>query len=195
MKNETVAEATKKCAYCQKDIPVRAIQCPFCQSEQRNWMMRHKITTVVLGIIVFMFVASASRHAAQPSTDITSSGNSITSLLTENTPNIKQINTTPKDYVGKSFVLNVNAKDARYYNYGFSDEGRYYSLTLWDSSVGGDFDGVYAYMLKTPENKALVDKALNDSVALKVHVSIPITKWVDGSNAFMQIDSWKYLNQ
>lgn len=112
-------------------------------------------------------------------------------LMSRNNPDIKHLKTFTSDYVGKSFVLYANAKTGSYYNYGFDDENSYYSLELWDSSTSS-YDNIYAYINKTPENKVLVEKILNNSGFFKFNVSIPTGKYRQGSNAFLQIDSWEY---
>ncbi|MCL4418066.1 MAG: hypothetical protein M1365_15505 [Actinobacteria bacterium] len=111
-------------------------------------------------------------------------------LMKQNSPDIKHLKTFTSDYVGKSFVLYANAKTGSYYNYGFDDENSYYSLELWDNSVSS-YDSVYAYINKTPENKVLAEKILNNSGFFKFNVSIPTGKYRQGSNAFLQIDSWE----
>lgn len=55
---------------------------------------------------------------------------------------------------------------------------------------------VYAYIDKTnPETKAqeLFDLALDEKVFLKVNVSIPSEKYQEGSNSFLEIESWEEL--
>ncbi len=112
--------------------------------------------------------------------------------MKQNNPDIKHISTLTSDYLGKSFVLYANVEVGNYYNYGFNDENSYYSLKLWDSSVGGDYESVYGYIVKTnPNSKALVEKILNGSSFLKINASIPSSKYEQGSNAFLQIDSWE----
>ena len=97
------------------------------------------------------------------------------------------------DYVGQSFVLNVNAKTADYYNYAFSDDSAWYSLEIWDDSVSGDFEGVYAYLPKNNNNKQLVNALLSAPEKLEIHATIPTADWESNSNAFLEITSWKLL--
>jgi len=110
-----------------------------------------------------------------------------------NDPTVKQIGSIPADYIGQSFVLKVNAETSDYYNYGFDDETKYYSLKIWDDSVDGDLDSIYAYVDKNDTNKQLVNQLLDSSVQLEINASIPKAKYESGSNAFMKIDSWKVL--
>jgi len=120
----------------------------------------------------------------------------VSKLLAENDPNVKRLSFTGVDYVGKTFTLYVMAKIDDYYNYGFDDETRYYSLKLWDSSVSSSYEGVYAYIdKKDPIKKAgeLVDVLLQDDVLLKAEVSIPSQKYEADSNAFLQIEEWEIV--
>ncbi len=51
----------KKCKACQKVIDAKAKKCPHCQTDQRNWFMRHKILTGIVGIIgLFIIVGVAT---------------------------------------------------------------------------------------------------------------------------------------
>jgi hypothetical protein len=201
----------KKCKSCKTEIDIKATKCPQCQTDQRGWCRRHPILTGFLGLIVFFIIVGAiggSRSATTTTTSTTQSntttgastqaGEATTAapskddLLSKNKPDIKHLTTLTADYIGKSFTLYVQAKTDNYYNYGFNDQNSYYSLKLWDNSVGGDYSGLYAYLDKTqPENKALVEELLNTTAFLKVNISIPASKYEQGSNAFAQIDSWE----
>lgn len=46
----------KKCKGCQKEIDAKASKCPHCQTDQRSWFMRHKVLTVLGGIIGFFIL-------------------------------------------------------------------------------------------------------------------------------------------
>ena len=154
------------------------------------------------GIIVFLIIIAAVGNSSysnpQQETQSNSQQNqqvdttSKKDLMKQNNPNVKQLATLTADYVGKSFTLYVNAEAANYYNYGFRDENKYYSLRLWDDSVEGSFEGVYGYLDKSKlENKDLINSLLNDPAFLKVNASIPTEKYEQGSNSFLQIDSWE----
>lgn len=49
----------KKCKSCQKEINAKAKKCPYCQSDQRNWFMKHKIITTILILIVLGMIGSS----------------------------------------------------------------------------------------------------------------------------------------
>lgn len=42
----------KKCKSCQKEIDGKAKKCPYCQTDLRNWFLRHPILTVIFALIV-----------------------------------------------------------------------------------------------------------------------------------------------
>jgi hypothetical protein len=193
MENPSGDSPMKQCPHCQKEISAKAKRCPYCQADLRSWPRRHPIWTTIF-ILIALFVVLSALGSKAPATEYQTqaSNDSITTQMAQNDPTIKQLGTFPTNYVGKSFTLYVYAEDDRYYNYGFDDENNWYSLKLWDNSVGGDFEGVYAYLPKTAANKELVDKALNGSIFIKVEVSVPTSRWQDNSNAFLQIDSWSF---
>ena len=62
----------KKCKACQKEIDSKASKCPHCQSDQRNWFMKHKITAVVLVLIVIGIASSGGKSTSTISTSSTS---------------------------------------------------------------------------------------------------------------------------
>lgn len=195
----------KQCKSCMSQIDVKAIKCPKCGADQRNWFMKHKILTGIAAVILLFIVlgiigssgsstgnALKSGYQAGQQAGSGNSGPSHDDLMKQNNPDIKHLSTLTADYVGKSFTLYVNAEDDNYYNYGYQDQNSYYSLKIWDSSVSGDFGGVYAYIDKSdPNSKVLVNKIINGATFLKVQASIPTATYEDGSNAFLHIDSWQ----
>jgi hypothetical protein len=167
-----------------------------------NWIKKHKIISgVIIFAVVILILASigGSETNNQNSNSLKSSNTSSSeqpktdqnSLLNSNQPDLKHLSTLTADYVGKTYNLYVNAKTGNYYNYGFNDENRYYSLTLWDNSIG-EFDGVYGYIDRSdPKSKELVNKLLNGTSLLKITASIPTDRYEEGSNAFLLIDKWE----
>lgn len=197
-------ELTKKCPKCGEEILASAKRCKHCQADLRNWFARHNVFTGIIIFIVLMAIIGAS-DSDEKNTNINipaSSDSPVvadTSLMKKtvslnNDPSIKQLSALTADYVGKSFTLRVNAETSDYYNYGFDDATKYYSLRIWDDSVGSYFEGIYAYLDKNDTNKQLVNSLLNSSAQLEISASIPTAKWTSGSNAFMKIDSWKLLD-
>jgi len=49
----------KKCKSCQTEIDAKATKCPYCQTDQRNWFLRHPIITVFLVLIVLGAIGAA----------------------------------------------------------------------------------------------------------------------------------------
>lgn len=63
----------KKCKDCQKEIDPKATKCPHCQTDQRNWFMKHKITTFVLVLILLSIIGNSSKtenKSAEPNKQI-----------------------------------------------------------------------------------------------------------------------------
>src|SRR5437899_1231891 len=80
----------KKCKLCQKDVATKATKCPYCQTEQRNWLSSHPIMTgicaliLVLGLLGIVHIVSknadssnqASSEQSQPTPSIVRHDNS-----------------------------------------------------------------------------------------------------------------------
>jgi formylglycine-generating enzyme required for sulfatase activity len=191
---------SKKCTFCQKEIDSKARKCPYCQADFRSWherhvdwCKRHPIVTVSVFLIwiYFGFIHHAP-NSNSPNTALNqepASSSQAASATGQNNPTIKQISIVPADFVGKSFDMTVNAKADKYYNYGFADETKYYSLLIWDDSTS-EYSGVYAYLEKSKANKALFDNLINGPAIIKIHGGIPSIQYEAGSNAFFQIYSW-----
>lgn len=116
--------------------------------------------------------------------------------MNQNNPSIKKFSIATADYVGQSFTLYGGLETTDYYNYGFSDENTYYSLRLWDTSVEGNYEGVYVYIDKTDPStntKGLIDLLLSEEQFVKVEVSIPSDKYQPGSNSFLEITKWEVV--
>lgn len=65
---------TKKCQKCGEDIQASAKKCKFCQSDLRNWFVRHKIVTGLLVIIVIIIIGSAGGNKNQSSSQTKNTG-------------------------------------------------------------------------------------------------------------------------
>ncbi len=52
---------TKKiCKYCKSEIILSAKKCPQCQSDLRNWFVRHWIISILLGLIILGIIGSGA---------------------------------------------------------------------------------------------------------------------------------------
>ncbi len=49
----------KKCKGCQKEIDPKAKKCPYCQTDQRNWFIKHPILTGLLALFVIGSIGAA----------------------------------------------------------------------------------------------------------------------------------------
>lgn len=85
----------KKCKSCQSEIDDKATKCPKCQTDQRNWFMRHKILTGILGfigLIIIISIASAGDGANNTNTSTdTTLGETVEA-------NEKEADSVPADY-------------------------------------------------------------------------------------------------
>jgi hypothetical protein len=66
----------KKCKSCQKEIDTKAKKCPYCQTDQRNWFIRHPILTVLLVLIIFGIIGAAGSGDKKKGTTVNSGNNS-----------------------------------------------------------------------------------------------------------------------
>ena len=83
-----------------------------------------------------------------------------------------------------------------YYNYEFNNEEKYYSFSLVDTSMKDSWESSYAFIDKTDESlraSELFDKALEGEILVKLHLSIPVEKYTEGSNAYFEIMSWEIV--
>lgn len=49
---------SKKCKYCQTDMPFKATICPNCKKDQRNRFRKHPILTLILIIVIIWIVGA-----------------------------------------------------------------------------------------------------------------------------------------
>ncbi len=54
--NEQFQGQTKKCPKCQEDIQLDAKKCKHCGADLRNWFVRHKIISIVVGVIIIFIL-------------------------------------------------------------------------------------------------------------------------------------------
>lgn len=54
-----MSDQTKKCPKCSESIQVDAKKCKHCHADLRNWFLRHKILTGILGLVLFVGFTSA----------------------------------------------------------------------------------------------------------------------------------------
>jgi hypothetical protein len=51
--------ATTKCPKCSESVQATAKKCKHCHADLRNWFIRHKILSGILGLFVLMILGSA----------------------------------------------------------------------------------------------------------------------------------------
>lgn len=81
----------KKCKSCQSEIDPKAIKCPHCQADQRNWFGRHKIVT---GIILFIVIMGVIGNLASSSSDTKSPKATLADQSQKNKPTVTLAPTT-----------------------------------------------------------------------------------------------------
>ncbi len=52
-------EESKKCPKCKEGIASDAKKCKHCGADLRNWFVRHKVLSVILGLVVLVILGSA----------------------------------------------------------------------------------------------------------------------------------------
>src|SRR5688572_29680796 len=133
----------KKCKACQKEIDVKASKCPYCQSDQRNWFIRHPIWTTLIVFLVIGLVGSAS--------DRKSNAKTTPSIKTTETMNVvteaeKQENNKPKQWATVTELSgNANKRSDTFELYG----GKAKLTYTFD---GGQFVAGTVYVLKEGES-------------------------------------------
>ena len=73
----------KKCKSCQKEIDSKAKKCPYCQADQRNWFVKHKIITAILTLVLIGAISSGAKGS---NTATTSSNSNTSNKTTTNAP-------------------------------------------------------------------------------------------------------------
>lgn len=68
----------KKCRSCKKEIDEKARKCPYCHEKQGNWVIRHPILTIIIGIIVLIMTANSSSDQNSSNIDLSTSPSNAT---------------------------------------------------------------------------------------------------------------------
>ena len=79
---KTMSGPTKKCPYCQTDIPAKAKKCPHCQADLRNFFERHSTLTLLGFILLFFYIVGLGID--------TSSLSSSQALKEQSTPSVNE---------------------------------------------------------------------------------------------------------
>lgn len=127
---------TKKCKSCQSEIDAKAKKCPQCQTDLRNWFVRHKILSGI-GIIVIIGIigsaASQSNKKSEPAPASTAASQNQPAA----TPDVPEITTVDAAAFIAEFDANKIAAQDKY-------KDKYVQLTGYVSNIsGGDVGGIY----------------------------------------------------
>jgi hypothetical protein len=74
----------KKCKGCQKEIDPKAKKCPYCQTDQRNWFVKHPILTGIL-LLVIIGIIGASTNSGTKKVGTTGTTQTISNEATQPT--------------------------------------------------------------------------------------------------------------
>ncbi|MBO7713956.1 MAG: hypothetical protein J6S85_10330 [Methanobrevibacter sp.] len=158
-------QETKKCKYCQSDIPIKAKICPNCKKKQSHKGIA--IFFLIFGIFIFLCGFGGLLFGDSDSTNSTQ-----TSGTTKTTESVSYIKTTVTEMMG---LLNSNALKA-----ADTYKGKYVEVTgklnVIDSSgqyisiyADGDFEiiGVTCYIKNNDQKQKVMDMSIGDTVTLK----------------------------
>lgn len=140
--------ATKKCPKCSESVQVTAKKCKHCHADLRNWFVRHKILSGILGLFVIVILGSALGSGDDRPT-------SSTSATTE-TEEVEAISITARQLY-QEYSDNEIAADAKYENQWLEVSGTVQSIgkdildDMFVSLETGDIIGSVQCMLEDSE--------------------------------------------
>ncbi len=117
----------KKCKGCQKEIDSKATKCPHCHTDQRNWFMRHKILTGILGFIALIIIISIASSGGTD-TKTASEANQFNNQAAQ----VEEDNSVPAEYKSAvkkadSYANTMHMSKRGVYNQLTSDYGEKFS--------------------------------------------------------------------
>ena len=126
-----------QCKNCKKDINDGAKKCPECQSDLRNWFIRHKILSVIL--ILFILGTILSAIGSEEKTNIIPAVNNNTN--TEN----KVSENTKKEYVSVIDIKTSSNKNSDTFSLSggkqkltYKSTGQYVVCSIYVLDEGSD---------------------------------------------------------
>jgi hypothetical protein len=134
----------KKCKSCQKEIDDKAKKCPYCQTDQRNWFVRHPIISFILIIIFLAAIGSSSGKNSGLSTNNQKVG-------TNKTNNQQQPTIVPTPIVIDAHTL-VKEYDENKLAAQDKYTGKQIQTTAYITNISTDIVGNYFLSLK-PTNE------------------------------------------
>ncbi len=98
----------KKCTSCRKEIDSKATKCPHCQTDQRNWFIKHPILTIILVLFILGIIGANSGTKKIGTTG--TSGNEASQPTTSEAPPTKTYKMGDLvDLNGKTMAVNAVA--------------------------------------------------------------------------------------
>lgn len=98
----------KKCKGCQKEIDPKAKKCPYCQTDQRNWFVKHPIITGILILFIIGIIGAASNNGTKKVGTTQTTGNEAAQPTTEQAPPTKTYKMGDLvDLNGKTMAVNA----------------------------------------------------------------------------------------
>lgn len=130
----------KKCKSCQKEIDSKAKKCPYCQTDLRNWFMRHPVLTVILVLLIFGMIGAAGNGDKSKNGSNTNTTTANVASNNENKENeVKQygLNEEVKDGDLAFTVTNVTTAETLGNSFTQKNaQGMFYVVTLKIENIG-----------------------------------------------------------
>lgn len=100
----------KKCKSCQKEIDGKAKKCPYCQTDQRNWFVKHPILTTLLVLFILGVIGTSANNGTKKVGTTQTTSNEATQPTTEQAPPTKTYKVGDLvDLNGKTMAVNAVA--------------------------------------------------------------------------------------
>lgn len=148
----------KKCTSCQSDIDDKAKKCPHCQTDQRNWFMRHKILSGIGGIIglfILIGIISAAGGGDDNSTASKNASESSKDTIYAINQDVPSGDVTWKVTNVKDRGTSLLAKDSRYAAIAKTKTtaGRFIEITIVIENKGKDLASITTPNLLDSQNR------------------------------------------
>lgn len=148
----------KKCTSCQSDIDDKAKKCPHCQTDQRNWFMRHKILTGIggiIGLLILIGIISAAGGGGDNSTATENSSESSKDTIYAINQDVPSGDVTWKITNVRDRGTSLLAKDSRYAAIAKTKTtaGRFIELTVVIENKGKDLASITTPGLVDSQNR------------------------------------------
>lgn len=136
-------QETKKCKYCQTDIPAKAKICPNCKKK----VERNKVVTGIVALFAILFVIGMSQKISQISKNKQNANSNASSTNEKSEPTL-----TKSGLIADGVTLKVNSSSK-------ADKISAYNGTMYSSPK--DKDGVYLIVNVTIKNDGKKAQSLN----------------------------------